>query len=161
MRLTQGIHRAVQIHADHPALLGDGFELTWRQFADRVARLAGVLIDHGVEPGGRVAMLAANSPRYVEYYFATLWAGGVMVPVNTRWAIPEKVHCLNDSGATVLLVDAAAHEEADHLRRLVCARPRVATLSMALTKGWAVVDMALAIASIEMCRRCRIDALTL
>ena len=116
MRLTQGIHRAVQLHADHPALLAAGFDLTWRQFADRVARLAGVLIDHGVEPGGRVAMLAANSPRYVEFYFATLWAGGVMVPVNSRWAIPEKVHCLNDSGATVLLVDSAAHADVPALR---------------------------------------------
>jgi hypothetical protein len=27
-------------------------------------------------PGDRVAMLANNSDRYVEFYFATLWAGG-------------------------------------------------------------------------------------
>lgn len=116
MRLTQGIHRAVQLRAAAPALVGDGFAISWREFADRVARLAGVLIDHGIAPGDRVAMLAANSPRYVEFYFATLWAGAVMVPVNTRWAIPEKVHCLNDSGATVLLVDAAAHGDVAALR---------------------------------------------
>lgn len=115
MRLTQGIHRAVQLYAREPALLGDGFDLDWQQLADRVARLAGVLIAHGVGPGDRVAMLAANSPRYVEFYLATLWAGAVMVPVNSRWALPEKVHCLNDSGARLLLVDAAAHGDAHAL----------------------------------------------
>ena len=116
MRLTQGIHRAVQLYARRPALLGDGFACTWQEFADRVARLAGVLRARGIGPGDRVAMLAANSPRYVEFYFATLWAGAVMVPVNTRWALPEKVHCLNDSGARLLLVDADAHAEVAPLR---------------------------------------------
>ena len=109
MRLTQGVHRALQLYGDQPALLGDGITWTWRQLADRVARLAGVFVAHGIAPGDRLAMLAANSSRYVEFYLATLWAGAVMVPVNTRWALPEKVHCLNDSGARLLLVDTAAH----------------------------------------------------
>ncbi|MFU8814708.1 MAG: acyl-CoA synthetase [Pseudomonadales bacterium] len=112
MRLTQGIHRAVQLHADQPALLGDGCALTWRAFAERVARLAGVLRARGLEPGDRVAMLAGNSPRYVEFYFASLWAGAVMVPVNVRWALPEKAHCLNDCGARLLLAEGAAHADA-------------------------------------------------
>lgn len=116
MRLTQGIHRAVQLHAGRPALLADGVARTWAEFADRVARLAGVLQSLGVGPGDRVAMLAPNGPRYVEFYFATLWAGGVMVPVNVRWAIPEKVHCLTDAGARVLLVDPAYIAEVAPLR---------------------------------------------
>jgi long-chain acyl-CoA synthetase len=112
MRLTQGIHRAVQLYARHPALRGDGVVLNWGDFAERVARLAGVVRAAGVEPGDRVAMLGVNSPRYVEYYFATLWAGAVMVPVNTRWAEPEKRHCLTDSGARLLLADDAHIAEA-------------------------------------------------
>jgi long-chain acyl-CoA synthetase len=115
MRLTQGIHRAVQLYGDRPALLGESFVCTWREFSDRVARLAGVFAVHGIEPGDRIAMLAANSPRYVEFYFATLWAGAVMVPVNTRWALPEKVHCLNDASARLLLVDAAGRADAEAL----------------------------------------------
>jgi long-chain acyl-CoA synthetase len=115
MRLTQGIHRAVQLYPDQAALLGDGVACTWRTFADRIARLAGVIQARGVAPGERVAMLAGNSPRFVEFYFATLWAGAVMVPVNTRWALPEKVHCLNDSGACLLFADAAGHADAPAL----------------------------------------------
>ena len=36
-------------------------------------------------------MLAQNSDRYLEYYFAVLWAGGVLVPLNTRLAPQELV----------------------------------------------------------------------
>ncbi|MEQ8992794.1 MAG: long-chain fatty acid--CoA ligase, partial [Pseudomonadales bacterium] len=98
------------------ALLGDGVALDWRTLAERVARLAAVLQARGIEPGDRVAMLGVNSPRYVEFYFAALWAGAVMVPVNTRWAAPEKVHCLNDSGARLLLADDGFIAEAEALR---------------------------------------------
>ena len=115
MRLTQGIHRAVQLHAHQPALLADGVRRTWRELAERVGRLAAVFAAHGIEPGDRVAMLAHNSPRYVEFYFAALWAGAVMVPVNTRWALPEKLHCLTDSGARLLLAGADFHDDAAEL----------------------------------------------
>lgn len=117
MRLTQGIHRAVQLHADRPALLGSGFDLCWGEFADRVARLARVFLDLGIRDGDRIAMLAGNDPRYVEFYFACLWAGAVMVPVNARWAAPEKIHCLNDCGARLLLVDQDFTAEAQQLQR--------------------------------------------
>jgi long-chain acyl-CoA synthetase len=112
MRLTQGIHRALSLYPRRRAVVSAEGEITWEQFADRVARLAGALRELGVGPGDRVAMLALNSPRYVEYYFAVLWAGGVLAPVNCRWAAPEKAHCLNDSGAKVLLADAAHLPEA-------------------------------------------------
>ncbi len=117
MGLTQGIHRAVQLYANRPALVAEGVARDWATFADRVARLAGVLTAQGVAAGDRVAMLGHNSPRFVEYYFATLWAGAVMVPVNTRWALPEKIHSLNDSGARLLLVDGPFAGEANALRR--------------------------------------------
>ena len=116
MRLTQGIHRAVQLFPNELALISDEGSFSWRELAGRVARLAGALRDLGVAPGDRVAMLADNGPRYVEYYFAVLWAGGVLAPLNTRWARPEKLHCLNDSGAQVLLVDAEHASEAAELR---------------------------------------------
>ena len=149
MRLTQGIHRALQLYANRPALVADGVALTWAGFADRIARLAGVLAAHGIGSGDRVAMLAQNGPRYVEYYFATLWAGGVMVPVNTRWALPEKAHCLNDSGAAVILVDEPfQHEIADlqlscpGLRTVILASE--ATDDAGLPENWIRYEAALA-----------------
>lgn len=75
------------------------------KFQDRIARLAAALAARGVRRGDRVAMLAQNSDRYVEYVFATLWAGGAINPVNIRWTVPEIAFSLEDSGTSVLIVD--------------------------------------------------------
>jgi len=117
MRLTQGIHRALQQRAGQPALVAEGVERSWSELADRIARLAGVLQARGVGSGDRVAMIGDNTPAMVEFYLATLWAGAVMVPVNTRWSLPEKAHCLRDAGAEVLLVEAAYLADVPALRR--------------------------------------------
>ena len=53
----------------------------------------------------RVAILALNSDRFLEYYLAVWWAGGAVNPVNTRWAVREIVYSLKDSHSSVLFVD--------------------------------------------------------
>jgi long-chain acyl-CoA synthetase len=105
MHLTQGIHRAVQFKPDAIATIFGDRRRTWRDLGDRVARLASVLVSLGLKPGDRIAAIALNSDRYLELYYAAWWAGGVIVPCNTRWALPEHIHALNDCGAEILLVD--------------------------------------------------------
>ena len=117
MGLTQGIHRALQLRPQGRALVAANCERSWQEFAARVARLAGAFVAQGLAPGERVAMLAHNGPAYVEYYFAVLWAGGVIAPVNVRWSLQEKAHCLADSGAKILLADPSHWDEAGELLR--------------------------------------------
>ncbi|MFT5577334.1 MAG: long-chain acyl-CoA synthetase [Paraglaciecola psychrophila] len=116
MRLTQGIHRAAQLYPKRPALVSAEGIVSWSEFEQRVARLAGVFQSLGLQPGDRVAMLSHNSPRYVEFYFAALWAGGVILTINTRWAMAEKTHCLNDARAKILLVGAAFTDDIEDLK---------------------------------------------
>ncbi len=99
---------------------------TWGETRDRVSRLAGALSSLGVEDGDRVAILALNSDRYSECYFATWWAGCVIVPMNLRWSAAENAYSLRDSGATILFVDEAFApmvpailEEADGVREVI------------------------------------------
>jgi acyl-CoA synthetase (AMP-forming)/AMP-acid ligase II len=80
---------------------------SWAEMQDRVARLAAAIRGFGIEPGDRVAILALNSDRYLEYYFACWWAGAAVVPMNTRWAAGESAYALENSGAPVLFVDDA------------------------------------------------------
>ncbi len=117
MQLTQGIYRAVQLHPDKVALVCGDRSVVWAVFADRVARLAGAFRASGVAPGDRVAMLANNSDRYVEFYFATLWAGGVLVPINTRWSANEMAACLDDAEPVLLLCDTTHFALAQGLRQ--------------------------------------------
>jgi acyl-CoA synthetase (AMP-forming)/AMP-acid ligase II len=107
VNLTQGLHRAVQQKPDAIATVCAGRARTHRESVDRIARLARALQDLGVEDGERAAILSLNSDRYHEFLGATLWAGGVVVPVNLRWSIPEIAESLAEVDARVLVVDDA------------------------------------------------------
>ncbi|MEM7531822.1 MAG: long-chain-fatty-acid--CoA ligase [Chloroflexota bacterium] len=109
MYLTQGLKRALQTSRNNIATIdqinGQEQRHTWAEFGERIAKLAGAFQTLGLEKGGRVALLALNGARYLEYYYAVPWAGGIVVPLNIRLAPPELVFLLNDSGTEILIVD--------------------------------------------------------
>lgn len=107
MNLTHGLRRALQVKPDGLAIVEADTRRSWREVGDRVSRLAGGLSGLGVDVGDRVAILALNSGRYLETYFAVAWAGAVVVPLNIRWAVAENLDALQDCRAKVLIVDRA------------------------------------------------------
>ncbi len=104
-RLTQGLRRAAQVKPDGIAVIDGAHRYSWSEVLARVARVAGVLRSGGLSQGGRIAILALNSHRYFEIYYAIPWAGGTIVPLNTRLALPELQYILEDSGTEILIVD--------------------------------------------------------
>ncbi|MEW5011310.1 MAG: AMP-binding protein, partial [Cycloclasticus sp.] len=107
MNLSQCVNRAVQQQPNGIATIFAGREHTWTTFKERISCLAGGLKQLGTVDNDRIAILALNSDRYLEYFFAVPWAGGMVVPINVRLAAPEIVFTLNDSESTVLIVDDA------------------------------------------------------
>jgi long-chain acyl-CoA synthetase len=91
MYMTQCLQRTLQQNPDHLATVFGERRQTYRQFGERVARLAGALQCLGMAAGDRVGMLALNSDRYLEYVMGVWWGGGVLNPVNIRWSVPEIV----------------------------------------------------------------------
>jgi long-chain acyl-CoA synthetase len=71
---------------------------------DRIARLAGALVDEGVAAGDAVAIVLRNEPAFVETTVATSRVGAIPVPVNWHWRGDEVEYLLRDCGAKVLLV---------------------------------------------------------
>lgn len=105
MYLTQALHRAAQQHPQRIAVRFGERSFTFAQLIERVAKLASALQGLGMQEGDRVAMLALNSDRYLEYQMGVPWGGGVLNPCNIRWSAAEIAYSLNDSGSTILLVD--------------------------------------------------------
>ena len=99
------LNRARQQFPDRVGVVADNVRLTYAETWSRCRRLAGALSQLGVEPGDRVAILAANSHRYLEAYLAIPASARVLVPLNTRHSEPELRYALEDSGARVLIAD--------------------------------------------------------
>ena len=105
MYLTQALKRTVQLEGRNTATICGDRVRSWNECGERVAKMAGALRKMGITDGERVAVLALNSDRYFEYFYAVPWAGGVFVPINIRLAAPEVAFWLNDSGTEILFID--------------------------------------------------------
>jgi acyl-CoA synthetase (AMP-forming)/AMP-acid ligase II len=107
MYLTQPLHRSLQRNPDRVATIFRDRVRTIAESADRIARLAGALAALGVQRGDRVGIVALNSDRYQEYFYAVPWIGAALNPVNIRWSPVEISYSLAESDTRVLFVDDA------------------------------------------------------
>ncbi|PZA13597.1 fatty-acid--CoA ligase [Rhodopseudomonas palustris] len=105
MQLTAGLRKAASFRGDEIALVTPERSFSHSELLNRIARLAGAFCRFGIEAGERVAILAANGNEYIECYFAVLWAGGVVVPVNSRFSLPEMIEQVADAEPSVLVCD--------------------------------------------------------
>lgn len=101
MNVLFALRRAKKLFGSNPASGG----YTWSEFYDRAYRGAAFLRGLGIEEGDRVAAWMLNSHEYTELYFATVIAGIVIVPINTRWHVKDVDFTLADSGAKAVVVD--------------------------------------------------------
>lgn len=107
MQVTMGLRRASLIRANETAVIDGDLRRTWREEQDRVSRLAGALRRLGLNRGDRVAILMLNGPRYLELYYAVPWAGGLVMPLNTRLSPLELLAQINDAEPSFIVVDDA------------------------------------------------------
>jgi acyl-CoA synthetase (AMP-forming)/AMP-acid ligase II len=76
--------------------------ITFTDLATRATHVARALVASGIEPGDRVAIWAPNSTEWIAAALGITTAGGVLVPVNTRFKGTEAAYVLARSNARVL-----------------------------------------------------------
>jgi HIP---CoA ligase len=89
---------------DAEAIVDGPLRLTFRQLVDRIRCAAGAFAELGIEKGDRVALWAPNSAEWIIAAFGLLTAGGVLVPVNTRFKPEEAGDIITRSAAKAVLV---------------------------------------------------------
>src|ERR1043165_4072319 len=125
MNLALFLERAGRDDPRRPALgFGARVLRDCGDMAGRVARLAGALRSLGLNSGDRVAIVAKNSPDYVEVLYAIWHAGLAAVPANAKLHGSELGYILAHSGARVCFAsDGLDSELAPHapasLERLI------------------------------------------
>ncbi|WP_019200323.1 long-chain fatty acid--CoA ligase [Tsukamurella sp. 1534] len=138
--LGSWIARRAAISAQRRAVTYGDSTWTYAEFADRVDRLAAVLVAGGVQTGDRVGYVGFNHPDFLTTMFAASRAGAVFVPLNFRLTSAELEYILTDAGVHTLVADAdraAVVEpvrESSGLRRAIALTP---------VDGWERLDDAL------------------
>ena len=84
-------------------MIGSGEVLSYGQLYARVGRLARQLRELGTGPGTRVGVFLERSPDLVVGFLATLWVGGVYVPIDPSYPGERLSFLLADSGVAVIL----------------------------------------------------------
>jgi acyl-CoA synthetase (AMP-forming)/AMP-acid ligase II len=90
-----------------PAVSDHTHAWSYREFARRIACLAGGLMARGLEPGDRLMLCMENRAEFLEMMFACWTAGLCAVPVNARLHSREVEYIALDSGARLLVATPA------------------------------------------------------
>ncbi|WP_143664319.1 AMP-binding protein, partial [Streptomyces murinus] len=91
-------------YADREAVVEGRTRVTYAELGARVERAAAACLASGVVPGDRVAVWAPNSLDWIVAALGAVSAGGILVPLNTRFKGGEAVDVLRGSRARLLFV---------------------------------------------------------
>lgn len=90
---------------DRIAITYNGADYTYQDIQTRVTALAGYLQNvAGLTKGDRVMLYTLNCPQYIIAFYATLRAGGAVVPVNPMNKVAEIDYLVQDTGAKIAFV---------------------------------------------------------
>jgi acyl-CoA synthetase (AMP-forming)/AMP-acid ligase II len=110
----------VRLHAaerrDNIAMVYRGRTTTFGELDRRSSQTANGLINEGLPPQARIALLDKNSDTFFEIFFGATKANVVLVSVNWRLAPVEIAYIINDSRAEILFVGEEYITSIDSIR---------------------------------------------
>ena len=101
--IPQYLEESVQNFPDNPALIFQGFTLSYKELNEMVARFTAALKGFGIKKGDSVAILLPNVIPCVVAYYAILRIGGIVVLNNPLYSDRELLHQFTDSNSTFLI----------------------------------------------------------
>jgi len=125
MPLDELLPKAAKLHPDREAVVCGNTRMTYREFSDRVWRLANGLESLGLRRNDRLSILHENCHIFLETYFASAHLGLILVPLNFRLSSKELAMIVNDSGARMLIAQDIFRDKTEDLPRHGCRVERV------------------------------------
>src|SRR5690349_14380359 len=97
--LARAAELALERLGDFDSLWFEGRWYRYGEQADRASRIGAALVEMGVQPGDRVAVMLENSPDVIVVYQAIWRAGASITPVIFLLGAEDLHRILEDSGA--------------------------------------------------------------
>ncbi|MDI1289333.1 MAG: AMP-binding protein [bacterium] len=98
------LHDSAVRHPDATCVVTGDRSYTWAQVNRDVSTYAAGLLERGMRPGDRIALLLGNTYEFVVAYYASARAGLVSVPLNPAYTSAEVAVLIADCDARMLLV---------------------------------------------------------
>jgi HIP---CoA ligase len=98
------VDHAARSFSGQQALVDGPVRWDFGQLADEIRRHAAAVISSGVQPGDRVSVWAPNGHRFLAAALGAVYAGAVLVPINTRYKGDEARWILAKSAARLLFI---------------------------------------------------------
>ncbi|MCE1181881.1 MAG: fatty acid--CoA ligase [Rhodocyclales bacterium] len=134
--IKQLLHSAVATAGDQEIVYRDHSRFTYRQFFQRLGRLANALNGLGIGQGDTVAFMDWDSHRYLEAFFAVPMMGAVLQTVNVRLSPEQILYTLNHAKADIVFVNvefipmlAIIREQLETVKKFVLISDDGATMS--------------------------------
>ncbi|MEI7056523.1 long-chain fatty acid--CoA ligase [Nocardioides sp. CCNWLW239] len=102
LNLSILLEESSRAYPDRVALVLGPTRLTYSQVDAASNQVANLLVERGIEPGDKVALMCPNLPYFSIVYYGILKAGAVVVPLNVLLKAREVAYHLDDSDAKAL-----------------------------------------------------------
>src|SRR5687768_6510162 len=102
---------------------GEWYQLSYQELSDRIQDLSLGLLELGINPGDRVAILSENRPEWAIADYACLTARCTDVPIYPTLPAKQVEHNLADSGAAAVFVSSR-----EQLEKVQAVRERLPAL---------------------------------
>lgn len=99
------LNRSALVYPNKEAVIYGDKRYTYRQFSERVYRLANGLKAAGIGPGDKVAFLCPNIPPMLEAHYAVPLIGAALVSINIRLSKGEVSYIIDHSDAKYVFAD--------------------------------------------------------
>lgn len=102
--LADMLHIPMQLTPDKVAIYFEDRQITYSELDISASVVANALINHGVQPGDRVAIHVDNRPEFIFAFLGAMRAGAILVATSVMYTTREMEHILADSGSKVLFI---------------------------------------------------------
>src|SRR6266700_352720 len=104
--LSTILTRQAERYRDRVLLVSGETRWTYSQTVAVAAASAKLLVDAGIRPGDRVALMCSNRPEFLQVYLGCAWFGAIVVPINTALRGLQLSHIFRNSRPALLVVEA-------------------------------------------------------
>lgn len=122
--LSTILTRQAERYGDRVLLVAGEVRWSFAQTAAIAAASAQALVDAGIRPGDRVALMCSNRPEFLQVYLGCAWLGAIAVPINTALRGFQLSHIFRNSRPALLVVEAQFVDAIDSVEAGVELPPR-------------------------------------